>query len=234
MRKTIFVIDDDRKLNELLTEYLGRFGYSVKAFMSPRDGIRQAGIESPDLVILDVMLSDTSGFEVLKSLRERHRVPVIMLTARGEVSDRVLGLELGADDYLPKPFEPRELVARIQAVLRRRESGVEDSRLAAGDLVLAVDRLSASRGGVDLELTGLEFALLDVFVRNPGRVFNRDQLAERLRGSTLDAFNRSIDILVSRLRQKLDDDPESPRYIKTVRGYGYLFIPQQEDAGGGP
>ena len=223
MATSVLIIDDDEGLNALLTEYLGRFGYSVRTATHPDAGLRALRTENPDIVILDVMLPDMDGFAVCRKVRETRRVPIIMLTARGDVMDRILGLELGADDYLPKPFEPRELVARMQSVLRRG-SATADDHVRAGDIELNLAIRSARLRGASLQLTGAEFELLSLLARNRGRILSRDRILEEIRGLDWDSFDRSIDVLVSRVRQKLGDDPRNPTYIRTVRGAGYLFV----------
>lgn len=219
----VLIIDDDVRLTALLSEYLERFGFAVRAVAHPRDGLRALADDPPELIILDIMLPETDGLAVCRQIRAGSRIPIIMLTARGDVADRIVGLEVGADDYLPKPFEPRELVARIQAVLRR---GSRDDAeiLRAGELEVNVTTRSARLHGSDLELTTAEFELLGFFVRNRGRVMSRDRIMDGTRGIDWNAFDRSIDILVSRLRQKLNDDPRQPTFIRTVRGVGYSFI----------
>jgi DNA-binding response OmpR family regulator len=219
----VLVIDDDEELGALLTEFLGRYGISVTTAAMPEDGLRALRADSPDLLVLDVMLPGTDGFAVCRKVRETSRIPIIMLTARGDVIDRVLGLELGADDYLAKPFEPRELVARIQAVLRRGVPGAPDEVLRAGELELRCDARSVRRGADPISLTTAEFDLLALLLRNRGRVLTRDRILDELRGLEWEAFDRSIDVLVSRLRHKLGDDPRRPAYIRTVWGKGYCF-----------
>ena len=224
MASTILIIDDDEKLNQLLTEFLGDFGFNTLSAVHPQDGLKKLKHKMPDLVILDLMLPGMDGFEVCKAIRQDSSVPIIMLTARGELMDRVVGLELGADDYLPKPFEPRELVARIHSVLRRAGK-IDDTRPRTfGALVIDFTRHSVKLGTESVELTTNEFAALALLARNPGKVFNRDEILQELRGIDCDAFNRSVDITMSRLRQKLNDDPKSPSFIKTVWGTGYVFI----------
>lgn len=221
---TILIIDDDEKLNLLLMDYLSKFDFRVETATHPSEGISKIETVSPDLVILDIMLPDMDGFDVCKTIRKTHTLPIIMLTARGDVMDRIVGLELGADDYLPKPFEPRELVARIQTVLRRTGQKEPQDVRSYGDLSIDVQKQRVTLKGSRVTLTTNEFVLLDVLTRQPGRVFNRDQLLQELRGIDCDAFNRSVDITLSRLRQKLHDDPKSPAFIKTVWGTGYTFI----------
>jgi len=220
----VLIIDDDEKLTGLLTEYLGGFDFSVSSAAHPDDGLRMLMAESPDLVILDVMLPGMDGFAVCRKVRETSRIPIIMLTARGEVTDRVVGLEIGADDYLPKPFEPRELVARIQAVLRRGETHGNDEEARIGGLEISWTSRTVRLDGNLLELTTAEFDLLGLMIQNRGRVLSRDQIMSMTRGVDWEAFDRSVDVLVSRLRQKLADDPRRPSYIRTVRGAGYIFI----------
>ena len=220
----VLVIDDDEALGELLTEYLDQFGISVRAVSHPSEGLRALKADPPDILVLDVMLPGMDGFAVCRKVRETSRVPIIMLTARGDVTDRVVGLELGADDYLPKPFEPRELVARIQAVLRRGSSSEPDEPLRVGGLELNFGTRSARLDGHELSLTTAEFELLGLFARSRSRVLSRERLLEQTRGIDWESYDRSIDVLVSRLRQKLGDDPRQPAFIRTVRGAGYVFI----------
>jgi DNA-binding response OmpR family regulator len=208
----------------LLTEYLGRFAFRVRTAAHPDAGLRLLKSEPPDIVILDVMLPDMDGFAVCRRIRESSRVPIIMLTARGEVMDRIVGLELGADDYLPKPFEPRELVARIQAVLRRGKPSEDDEVLRVGALELNWTTRSARLSGKELVLTTAELELLGLLVRNRGRVLSRDRILDEIKGLDWESYDRSIDVLVSRLRQKLGDDAKRPAFIRTVRGTGYSFI----------
>jgi len=219
----VLIIDDDEGLNALLTEYLGRFGFSVRTVSHPDAGLRALTADPPDLLILDIMLPETDGLAVCRKVRETSRIPIVMLTARGDVTDRIVGLELGADDYLPKPFEPRELVARIQAVLRRG-SKEDDDIVRVGALDVNWTTRSAQLDGHPLALTTAEFELLGFLVRNRGRVVSRERIMEGTRGIDWEAYDRSIDVLISRLRQKLGDDPKESAYIRTVRGIGYSFI----------
>lgn len=220
----VLVIDDDERLNALLTRYMDRFGFAVHSATDPRSGLRLLKNDPPDILILDVMLPEMDGFAVCRKVRENSRVPVIMLTARGEVMDRIVGLELGADDYLAKPFEPRELVARVQAVLRRGLAADDRERLRFGNLDVDWSTRCAHLGDRDLGLTTAEFELLALLVRNPGRVLSRERILDGTRGIDWEAYDRSIDILISRLRQKLGDDAKRPTFIRTVRGTGYVFI----------
>lgn len=226
---TILIIDDDRSLNELLKTYLGQFGLQLLTAVHPDEGLTLLRTQTPALVILDVMLPERDGFSVCREIRKESRVPLIMLTARGELADRVSGLELGADDYLSKPFEPRELVARIQSLLRR--AGIErapeprDERIHADDLLIDLRGRRVWLRHTELELTTSEFDILALFLRHPGTALTREQMLDTLRGIDWEAYNRSVDIAVSRLRQKLNDDPKHPHYIKTIWGTGYLFLP---------
>ena len=223
----VLIIDDDERLTAVLTEYLARFGFTVSAAARPTTGLRLLKAEPPDLLILDVMLPEMDGLAVCRKIRETSRVPIIMLTARGDVVDRIVGLELGADDYLPKPFEPRELVARIQAVLRRGTDEATD-RVRTGSVEVNWATRTASLNGRALDLTTAELELLGFLMRHRGRVLNRERIIEGTHGINWEAYDRSIDVLVSRLRQKLGDDPRRPAYIRTVRGVGYSFIAGDE------
>ena len=231
MANTILVIEDDADIQQLLKEYLAGFGYTVHS-----EGVPEAGLDafkslSPDLVILDVMLPGINGFEVCRRIRQDSQIPIIMLTARGDVMDRVAGLEIGADDYLPKPFEPRELVARIQSILRRSQHNVTSGKEDFGSLRIDFDGRAALLNGEDIGLTTNEFNALAVLAHNPGKTFSRDDLMQELRGLDSESFNRSIDITMSRIRNKLGDDPKYPRYIKTIWGTGYVFIGQGSENG---
>ena len=226
----ILIIDDDEKLNRLLTDYLSKMGFTVLTATLPSAGLEKLEEETPDLVILDVMLPEMDGFEVCRTIRQSSSVPVVMLTARGEVMDRVVGLEIGADDYLPKPFEPRELVARIQSILRRIQTKSKSGIKTIGALCIDSHKYEVRVDDKLVHLTLNEFECLVLLVKNKGKVLNRDQIIEELRGIEWDAFNRSVDITMSRLRQKLGDDPKNPRFIKTIWGTGYLFIGGENEA----
>ncbi len=224
MKKKILIIDDDIKLNNLLKEYLTRFDFQPITSIHPKDGLLLISSVIPDIIILDVMMPDMDGFEVLRKIREMGKIPVIMLTARGDVTDRIVGLELGADDYLPKPFEPRELVARIQSVLRRIGDDDRKGKKKIGEMIIDEERQEVIISGSRVEITTMEFDLLNLLASKPGRVFSRENIMEILKGYEWENFDRSVDVLLSRLRQKLDDDPKEPRYIKTIWGKGYQFI----------
>ena len=227
----ILLIDDDEKLAGLLGTYFKRFDLELISALRPSTGMELLKAENPDLVILDVMLPEMDGFEVCRTIRKSSGVPIIMLTARGEVTDRIVGLEIGADDYLPKPFEPRELVVRIQNVLRRSgPAETETDELLFEGLTLNTERRTVELDGMPLELTTMEFELLSLFARNQGKALSRDEILNGLRGIDAQIFSRSVDILVSRLRQKLNDTTKQPRFIKTVWGTGYVFIGIPDEA----
>mgnify|MGYP000046820275 FL=1 len=219
----ILVIDDDPGLRDLLAEYLAAHGFHPVTASDGPTGLAAAEAGGHDLVVLDIMLPGMDGLSVLRELRTKGvHVPVIMLTARGDEVDRIVGLEIGADDYLSKPFNPRELVARIQAVLRRSQAGPSaDGPLRAGPLTVDPDRRSVTLAGTEIDLTTTEFELLRVLVQRAGRVVPREQLMELARGEAYAAFDRSVDVHISHLRRKLGDPPRQPRLIKTVRGVGY-------------
>lgn len=223
MNPLIHILDDDEKLTRLLSKYLTDFGFQVHCSHTPSQGLKAINKHPPDCIILDVMLPEIDGFEVCRQIRKTSPVPIIMLTARGELTDKVVGLEIGSDDYLAKPFEPRELVARINSLLRRINNPAPSSH-SFGELSLNYDSRSAFIQGEDIQLSTNEFAILALLCSHPGKVFDRDSILQHLRGIDCDAFNRTVDIGVSRLRQKLGDDPKNPRFIKTVWGAGYIFI----------
>jgi two-component system, OmpR family, response regulator CpxR len=224
---TLLVIDDDTELCDLLRDYLGQEGFRVNVCNDGPSGLARALAERPDLVILDVMLPGASGFDVLRRLRQSSRVPVIMLTARGDDVDRIVGLEMGADDYLGKPFNPRELVARIRAVQRRAAAAPGDRVTAAeilnaGDVALDVGARVATLAGIEVELTSAELGLLELLLRSAGKVVSREDISEKVLGRKFSPYDRSIDVHVSNLRKKLAGEAGRDR-IKTVRGTGYLF-----------
>ena len=226
---SVLIVDDDIQICQLLRDYLSDFDMAVIAVSDGKmmaDALEKTRF---DLVILDLMLPGEDGLSLCRSLRAKSDIPILMLTARGETTDRIVGLELGADDYVVKPFEPRELVARIQTILRRTR-GVREDRKDTEDTVLftgwrlnCVLRQLISPEELVIPLSNAEFRLLKVFIEHPNRILTRDYLLDTARGRNMDLFDRSIDILVSRVRQKLNDDPRTPRLIKTVRGEGYLF-----------
>ena len=220
----ILVIDDDRKLVDLVRDYLKPQGFAVRAAHDGALGLQEALAEPPDLVVLDLMLPGLDGLEVCRRLREQSAVPVLMLTARGDDTDRIVGLELGADDYLPKPFNPRELLARIRAVLRRADRPAEATAwIELGDLRIHPGARRVLIDEQEVELTGAELDLLLILARRPGHVLSRDQILQELHGPGWAAYSRSVDVHISRLRQKIEDDAKRPRRLKTVRGAGYTL-----------
>jgi DNA-binding response OmpR family regulator len=223
----ILLVEDDPRLAAMVSDYLGAAGMRVHIAGSGEAGLDRLAHEPFDAVVLDLMLPGIDGLEVCRRLRAKSDVPVLMLTARGDAADRVVGLELGADDYLPKPFEPRELLARLRAILRRGRTRNPD--------VLRFGRLEIDRAARELrldgetrEITSYQFALLLVLAENAGRVLTREQLMDQVKGAPLEAFDRSIDVHVSRIRQAIEDDVKHPRRIITVRGAGYLFAKAQD------
>jgi len=230
MDKTVLIVDDDQKLRGLLTEYLMEFGFQVSTLPDGREILSAIKTGNPDILILDIMLPHKDGFEILSEIRTAFSVPVIMLTARGEDADRIVGLELGADDYLPKPFNPRELLARIRAVLRRSVASKgeadlhEGSLIEAGGLVLDTARRTVKVGNEEVALSSTEYDILKVLMEHPNRTLSRDQLMSMARGRDFMAFDRSIDVHVSKLRAKVEAEPRDPKRIKTVWGTGYIFV----------
>ncbi|MBS1794335.1 MAG: response regulator transcription factor [Acidobacteria bacterium] len=228
----ILMIDDDLKLCRLVKDYLGAFGFAVEAAHTGPDGLDKARDPRFDAVILDVMMPGLDGFSVLKKLREFSNVPVLMLTALGDESDRIVGLEIGADDYLPKTFSTRELLARLRAVTRRaklmNEHPAPATELANGGLYINAATREAKLDGAALVLTALEFDLLFCLMKSAGRVLDRDRLLDEIAGRSYDVFDRSVDVHISSLRKKLGDDPKNPRYIKTIRSVGYLLVSEPD------
>jgi OmpR family response regulator RpaB len=219
----LLMIDDDAALASLLTEYFERFGHQLSSATTAAEGRQRLHRDDPDLLILDVMLPDADGMEICRSVRAESDIPILMLTARGDLPDRVLGLEFGADDYVPKPFEPRELVARVETLMRR-VSREPAKRLKAGNLELDSETRRVTRDGDEIELTSAEFELLRVLMESRGRALSREAVLRRLRGGEADVYDRSVDMLVSRVRRKLGDDSRSAMLIKTIRGIGYQFV----------
>jgi DNA-binding response OmpR family regulator len=234
----VLLIEDDARLAAMVSEYLGEAGFRVTHARDGRGGIEMAAREPFDALVLDLMLPDIDGLEVCRAIRARFDLPILMLTARGDAMDRIVGLEMGADDYLPKPFEPRELLARLRAVLRRNRSAGAGNVVAGdagaakllrfGRLEIDRDARTARVGGSVKALTSYQFALLVALAENAGRVLSREVLMDLLRGEALEAFDRSIDVHVSRLRAAIEDDPKKPRRILTVRGAGYVFARAQD------
>jgi DNA-binding response OmpR family regulator len=224
------MIDDDERLAEMVGEYLKPFGFEVTARGTGNEGLALLEHDSFDAVILDLMLPDVEGLEVCRRLRERSTLPVLMLTARGDDTDRIVGLEIGADDYLPKPFNPRELLARLRAILRRH--GERPRVLRFGRLEIDRDARLVRLDGEPRQLTGYQFDLLCALAENAGRVLSRDALMQRLKGEDLEAFDRSIDVHVSRIRAAIEDDPKRPRRVLTIRGTGYVFAQSHDEDSG--
>lgn len=218
------LIDDDRKLGELLTTYLEPHGVVVTQELDGPRGLQHLAAGAFDLVLLDLMMPGMDGLEVCRRIRAKSAIPIVMLTARGDETDRVVGLELGADDYVPKPFGPRELLARIRAVLRRAAPVAAGERLRVGDLEIDVDGRSVTVAGAEVGLTGIELDLLVALARRAGRVVPREALLELAGRSDTQVGERTVDVHVSHLRAKLGDDPRAPRRIKTVRGVGYVLV----------
>jgi two-component system OmpR family response regulator len=231
----LLVVDDDREIRDLVSRFLTRHGYRVTAARDGREMKRALADWSVDLIVLDLMLPGTDGLTLCRELRASSKIPVIMLTAMGEEMDRIVGLEMGADDYLPKPFNPRELLARIKAVLRRTE---QPSRMSEGERISLIrfedwefdtaTRVLKGADGAVVDLTAGEFELLQTFALHPQRVLSRDQILDMTRGRSAAPFDRSVDVQVGRLRRKIEADPANPLLIKTVRGGGYVFTPSVE------
>jgi DNA-binding response OmpR family regulator len=228
MAQRVLMIEDDARLAGMVAEYLGRAGFRVAVAPTAAEGERQARRAAYDAVILDLMLPDGDGLDVARRLSAASDVPILMLTARGDPADRVVGLELGADDYLPKPFEPRELLARLKAVLRRRPGARPDELLRFGRLEIDKGAREARLDGEARPLTAYQFDLLAALAERAGRVLSRDALMDLMKGHAIDAFDRSIDVHVSRIRAAIEDEPKRPRRILTVRGAGYVFAREQD------
>ena len=221
----VLLIDDDKKHSELLQAYFKRFGINLLCAGDANEGMKKLVREEPDLLLLDIMLPGKDGFEICREVRKTSNIPIIMLTARGDVIDRVSGLELGADDYIGKPFEPRELVARVQATLRRTESvGPTAGQLNFEGLSIDTETRAVSVDDQPVDLTSMEYELLLILARRHGRKLSRDDILSELRGIDAAILTRSVDIMISRLRQKLGDSVKPPRFIQTVWGRGYSFI----------
>ena len=234
MTQHLLMIEDDTRLAHMVVEYLGQNGFAVNHAGDAHTGLAAAQSSPPDLVILDLMLPDMDGLEVCRRIRSMPgalaQIPVLMLTAKGDPMDRIIGLEIGADDYLPKPFEPRELLARIRAVLRRRVEGPPQAskQLRFGTLEIDRDARTVCVGAQVCDLTSYQFDLLVALAERAGRVLSRDQIMEAVRGRELDAFDRSIDVHMGRIRAAIEVDAKNPKRILTVRGVGYVFARQQD------
>ena len=226
----LLVVDDDRETRDLLSMYFMEQGFDISTVQDGPDMDAWLAANSTDLVILDLMLPGEDGLSLARRLRGEYKLPIVMISARGEEIDRIVGLEVGADDYVPKPFNPRELLARVRAVLRR--SAPEDAASQPsgmrefGEFRLSLDKRILTKGGAEFDLSRAEFDLLHVFVEHPNRVLSRDSIMDLLSGRERDPFDRSIDVRVTRLRHKIEDDPARPRFIRTVWGVGYQFTPE--------
>ncbi len=224
----ILLIEDDSRLADMVGEYLGKAGFHVIHAENGTRGLALHGREPVDVVVLDLMLPDGDGLDVCRQIRARSDSPILMLTARGDPMDRVVGLEMGADDYLPKPFEPRELLARLRAILRRTRPGPKPDVLRYGRLEIDRGAREVRLDGTPCLLTGYQFALLLALAEHAGRVMSRDALMDAVKGEQFEAFDRSIDVHVSRIRAAIEDDPRKPRRVITVRGSGYVFARAQD------
>lgn len=220
--KKILVVDDEKRIVEIVRAYLEREGYNVTAAYEGKTALDLARREQPDLVVLDLMLPEISGWDICRTLRQESAIPIIMLTARDDVTDKVVGLELGADDYVTKPFDPKELVSRVKAVLRRSESGASPGPLLrVGHIRIDVEKRLVHRGAESIELTPTEFDLLRVLAEHPGRVYTRMELLDRVQGDAYEGYERTMDSHIKNLRKKIEPDAEHPCYIITVYGVGY-------------
>jgi DNA-binding response OmpR family regulator len=208
---------------------LTKYNFEVYSIIEPEQALREIKKITPDIIILDIMLPGIDGFEVCRRIRRSYSTPIIMLTARGEVADRIVGLELGADDYLPKPFEPRELAARLQSILRRSSGENKDNKAIFNRIEIDYRRHQVKVDEKPVELTTMEFEILSLFTKNPGIVLSRDTIFKKIKGLDADSFDRSIDVMISRLRSKLNDDPQKPQFLKTIWGTGYKFIADTDD-----
>jgi len=222
MAKKILVVDDEKRIVEILQAYLERDGYQVIAAYDGRSALELARSNSPDLIILDLMLPEVSGWDVCRELRRESDVPIIMLTARDDTTDKIVGLELGADDYVTKPFDPKEIISRARAVLRRSDvKTVSKSTIKVGEIMIDTNKRLVRRGDRNIELTPIEFDLLRVMAENPGRVYSRMQLLDKVQGDAYEGYERTVDSHIKNLRKKLELDPEHPVYIITIYGVGY-------------
>jgi DNA-binding response OmpR family regulator len=224
----ILLIEDDARLAEMVRDYLGEAGFRVSRAANGGEGLAMHGREPFDAIVLDLMLPDMDGLKVCSQIRARAATPILMLTARGDAMDRVVGLEMGADDYLPKPFEPRELLARLKAILRRSKGERKGQALRFGRLEIDRDAREVRLDGEPRALTGYQFELLLALAEHAGRVMSRDSLMDILKAEPLEAFDRSIDVHISRIRAAIEDDPKKPRRVITVRGAGYVFAKAQD------
>jgi two-component system, OmpR family, response regulator len=232
MENKILVVDDEKAIVEIIKAYLEKDGYRVITAFDGNEALRLARKERPDLIVLDLMLPGISGWDICRTLRKESNVPVIMLTARDDVTDKIIGLELGADDYVTKPFDPKELVSRVRAVLRRAaaQSSPDKKFLRAAGLVVDTERRDVRRGDKQLDLTPTEYDILKILIESPGRVFSRMQLLDKMQGDAYEGYERTVDSHIKNLRKKVEPDPDHPRYILTVHGIGY----KMEDSANAP
>lgn len=228
MAERILLVEDDDRLAGMVRDYLGGFGFEVTTAGSGERGLALLGGGGFGAVILDLMLPGMNGLDVCRAIRARDNLPILILTAKGDPADRIVGLELGADDYLPKPFEPRELLARLNAVLRRARGGMSAAGMRFGRLEIDSEAMEARLDGRRCQLTQHQFKLLEIMARAAGRVLGREYLMDQLTGENLESFDRSIDVHISRIRSEIEDDPRHPRRVITVRGAGYVFARAQD------
>ena len=234
MAAEVLIIDDDTRLTAMLSDYLQNQGFATRTSATGKDGLAEIARLPPAVILLDIMLPDTDGFDVCRKIRNTSDLPIIMLTAKGEETDRIVGLELGADDYLPKPFSPRELVARIRAILRRSQgklTGTDTTLMSFGNLEINPEARSIKVDDEERQLTSYQYDLLVALAENAGRVLSRDQIMDMVKGEEMEAFDRSIDVHISRIRAAIEADPKHPKRIITVRGAGYLFARNQGESG---
>jgi two-component system, OmpR family, phosphate regulon response regulator OmpR len=228
MAEQILLIEDDERLAGMVRDYLGESDFLVTIAGTGTQGLALQQAGNYDAIILDIMLPDIDGLEICKTIRAHDEIPILMLTAKGDPVDRIVGLELGADDYLPKPFEPRELLARLKAILRRGTRDKPSSVLRFGKLEIDAQAMEARIDGRPCALTAHQFRLLEIMAKAAGRVLSRDYLMDALKGENIEAFDRSIDVHISRIRSEIEDNPKHPRRVITVRGAGYVFAREQE------
>ncbi len=228
MSNRILLIEDDPRLADMVVDYLSQNGFDMQHAENGADGISLHGTQSYDAIILDLMLPDMDGLDICRSIRMKSDTPILMLTARGDAMDRIVGLEMGADDYLPKPFEPRELLARLRAILRRGTKNAKSDMLTFGRLDIDMEALQVRLNNEPQVLTSYQFELLKILAQNAGRVMSRDAIMDHLKKQTIESFDRSIDVHISRIRSVIEDDPKHPRRIITIRGVGYVFAKMQD------
>ncbi len=228
MNQTILMIEDDPRLAEMVIDYLTQNSFKLELAPTGAEGIEKHNHENYDAIILDLMLPDMDGLDICRHIRSHSSTPILMLTARGDAMDRIIGLEMGADDYLPKPFEPRELLARLRAILRRGPQSADADILSFGRLEIDLDARQIRLDKKEEVLTSYQFELLLTLAKNAGRVMSRDSIMDQMKHESLEAFDRSIDVHISRIRSVIEDDPKNPRRIITIRGAGYVFAKQQD------